>query len=151
MPRMIFITLPVTDIPRSRKFYGSLGFSINEKFSDETTACVVVSETIYFMLQNHERFQSFSPKPLILPTAGAMSLITLSFESRAEVDAVTQAALASGGHELHDPEDLGFMYSRAFEDPDGNSFGPMWMDPAVRSKILTKPEGFSENHAKSIG
>ena len=131
MPRMIFISLPVTNIPRSRKFYEALGFTINEKFSDETTACIVVSETIYFMILTHERFQGFSPKLLILPSTGTMSLIALSCESRAEVDALTEAALKAGGKEVHDPEDLGFMYSRAFEDPDGNGFGPMWMDPAA--------------------
>lgn len=128
MPRMIFISLPVTDVPRSRAFYQALGFTINEQFSDATTACIVVSEAIYFMITTHERFQSLSPKPLILPTTGVMSLVALSCDSRAEVDAMTEAALKAGGRELHDPEDLGFMYSRAFEDPDGNGLGPVWMD-----------------------
>ncbi len=131
MPRMIFLSLPVTDIPKSRAFYQALGFTINEKFSDATTACVVVSEAIYFMILTHERFQSFSPKPLLLPTTGAMSLVALSCDSRAEVDTLTDAAVKAGGKELHDQEDLGFMYSRAFEDLDGNGFGPMWMDPAA--------------------
>ena len=131
MPRMIFISLPVTDVARSRSFYQALGFTINEKFSDAATACIVVSETIYFMITTHERFQSFSTKPLILPSTGAMSLIALSCDSRAEVDAMTEAAIKAGGASLHDAEDLGFMYSRAFEDPDGNGFGPMWMDPAA--------------------
>lgn len=131
MPRMIFLTLPITDIARSRRFYEALGFTINEKFSNETSACVVVSEAIYFMLAPHEQFRQFSPKPLVLPSEGASVLIALSCDSRAEVDAMTDAALAAGGKSLHEPEDLGFMYSRAFEDPDGNGFGPMWMDPAA--------------------
>jgi uncharacterized protein len=131
MPRMIFLTLPVADIARSRKFYEALGFSINETFSSESSACVVVSEAIYFMLATHEGFRSFSPKPLVLPTEGATSLVALSCDSRAEVDQMTEAAIAAGGRSLHDAEDLGFMYSRAFEDPDGNGFGPMWMDPAA--------------------
>jgi predicted lactoylglutathione lyase len=131
MPRMIFISLPVSDIARSRAFYQGLGFALNEAFSDDTTACFVVSETIYFMISTHEKFQSISPKPLVLPSTGAMSLIALSCDSRAEVDAMTEAALRAGGKELHEAEDMGFMYSRAFEDPDGNGFGPMWMDPAA--------------------
>lgn len=130
MPRMIFITLPVADIARSRKFYESLGFTINEKFSSESSACVVVSEAIYFMLATFDGFRAFSVKPLVLPSEGASSLIALSCDSRAEVDSMTEAAIAAGGTSLHDAEDLGFMYSRAFEDPDGNGFGPMWMDPA---------------------
>ena len=131
MPRMIFISLPVTNVARSRKFYEALGFTINEKFSSATSACVVVSDAIYFMIQTQESFQNFSPKPLVLPSEGATSLIALSCDSRAEVDTMTAAALKAGGKSLHDPEDLGFMYSRAFEDPDGNGFGPMWMDPAA--------------------
>lgn len=131
MPRMIFTTLPVTDMARARAFYEGLGFSINPKFSNEHTACVVVSETIYFMLATHERFRNFSVKPLVLPTEGTTSLIALSCESRAEVDALTTAAVAHGGKVLHEPEDMGFMYSTAFEDPDGNGFGPFWMDPAA--------------------
>jgi len=129
MPRMIFISLPVTNVSRSRAFYEALGFTINEKFSSETSACVVVSDTIFFMLATHDGFGNISPKPLILPSEGATSLIALSCDSRTEVDTMTEAAIRAGGTSLHDAEDLGFMYSRAFEDPDGNGFGPMWMDP----------------------
>lgn len=131
MAKMIFLSLPVTDISRSRSFYQSLGFTLNPAFSDETTACFVVSEAIYLMLSTHEKFQAISPKPLIPPSTGTTSLVALSCDSRAEVDAMTEAALKSGGKELHEAEDLGFMYSRAFEDPDGNAFGPLWMDPVA--------------------
>ncbi len=131
MPRMIFVSLPVTDLSRSRSFYQALGFALNDAFSDDSTACFVVSDTINLMIATHERFQSMSPKPLVLPSTGAMSLIALTCDSRAEVDQMTEAALTHGGQELHEPEDLGFMYSRAFEDPDGNGFGPLWMDQAA--------------------
>ena len=131
MPRMIFITLPVTDMPRARAFYEALGFSINPDFSSETSACVVVRETIYFMLSTHDQFRQISVKPLVLPKDGASATFALSCDSRAEVDAMTEAAIAAGGRSLHEAEDLGFMYSRAFEDPDGNGFGPFWMDPAA--------------------
>jgi catechol 2,3-dioxygenase len=80
----------------------------------------VVSDTIYFMLSTHEQFRQFSVKPLVLPSEGATCLFALSCDSRAEVDTMTETAIRAGGKSLHDPEDLGFMYSRAFEDPDGN-------------------------------
>ncbi len=131
MTRMIFISLPVTDMARSRAFYEALGFTINEKFSSDTSACVVVSEAIYFMLSTLEALRSLSPKPVILPSEGVSALFALSCDSREEVDAMTEAAIGAGGKSLHDAEDLGFMYSRAFEDPDGNGFGPLWMDPAA--------------------
>ena len=131
MQKMIFVTLPVTNIATSRKFYESLGWAINEAFSSDNSACVVVSDAIYFMLATHESFAAASKRPLVLPSEGATNLIALSCESRAEVDAMTDAAIAAGGTSVHDAEDLGFMYSRAFADPDGNGFGPFWMDPTA--------------------
>lgn len=129
MSRMIFVNLPVTDIPRARAFYQALGWTINEQFSDANTACIMVSEAIYFMVLTHERFQGFSPKPMVDPREGTTALISLNCDSKAGVDAITEAAIAAGGADAEPPQDLGFMYSRAFYDPDGNGFGVFWMDP----------------------
>ncbi len=131
MQRSIFISLPVTDIARSRSFYQAIGFAINEAFSSPQTACFIVSDAISLMVATHESFQAISARPLVLPSQGATSLISLSCASRDEVDAMNAAAVAAGGSEVHGAEDLGFMYSRAFADPDGNGFGIMWMDPAA--------------------
>ena len=131
MPQMIFVNIPVTDIPRARAFYQALGFTINEQFSDATAACVVVSDTIFFMILNHAKFAEFATKPLGDPAKTTSVMIALSRDSRAEVDAITEAALKAGGIEPKPTADLGFMYNRTFHDPDGNVFEPMWMDPAA--------------------
>ncbi|MGV8985117.1 MAG: VOC family protein [Cypionkella sp.] len=131
MPQMIFVNLPVTDVARSRKFFEALGYKINEQFSDATAACVVVSEAIYFMILNHDRFQGFATKPLANPASSTAVMIALSQDSRAAVDTITEAALKAGGSEPKPAQDLGFMYNRTFHDPDGNVFEPMWMDPAA--------------------
>ena len=47
MPKMVFINLPVTDLARSTTFYETLGSTKNPDFSDETSACMVFSETIH--------------------------------------------------------------------------------------------------------
>jgi uncharacterized protein len=129
MERRVFITLPVVDVVRSRSFYQGLGFAIDDRFCDEMSACLVISNCIYVMLLAHPRFQDLSVRPMILPNDGASALITLSCASRAEVDQMNAAALALGGAEVHGAEDLGHMYSRAFADPDGHGFGIMWIDP----------------------
>jgi len=49
--------------------------------------------------------------------------------SRDDVDALLDKALSAGGKEPHPVQDMGFMYARDFEDPDGNVFSAMWMDP----------------------
>ncbi|BDH55991.1 hypothetical protein MTP03_09300 [Tsukamurella sp. PLM1] len=57
-------------------------------------------------------------------------LVALSAESREEVDEVVNRAVAAGGKEGRS-EDHGFMYGRAFDDPDGHTWEIMWMDPAA--------------------
>jgi predicted enzyme related to lactoylglutathione lyase len=38
---MIFVNLPVADLPKSMAFYSALGFTNNPAFTDETAACMV--------------------------------------------------------------------------------------------------------------
>lgn len=131
MPQMIFVNLPVTDLGRSRRFYEALGFTINPQFSDDTAACVVVSDFIFLMILTRDRFAGFAPLPVAETTRTTGVLIALSRDDRAAVDRITQAAIIGGGSEPKPATDLGFMYTRTFLDPDGNVFEPMWMDPAA--------------------
>jgi predicted lactoylglutathione lyase len=128
MPKMIFVNLPVENLDRSVVFYEAIGCEKDARFSNDQAAMMVWSDTISFMLLTHPFYQGFTSKPIADAHAVSQALFALSFDSRAEVDAIMEAALAAGGREHHPPEDLGFMYSRAFEDPDGHGFGPMWMD-----------------------
>ena len=128
---MIFVNLPVTDIARSRRFYEALGWTINEKFSDASGACVVVSDTIYLMMLTHEKFAGFATKPLADPATSTAVMTAFSADSREAVDALTEAALKNGGREPKPAMDMGFMYGRTFHDPDGNVLEAFWMDPAA--------------------
>lgn len=128
MAKMIFVNLPVADVARSTAFYQAIGFEKNEQFSNEQAAMVAWSDTINFMLVGHAFYSTLTTKPIADAEKTSSVLIALSRDSRADVDALTDAAIAAGGREAHDPEDLGYMYSRAFYDLDGHAFGPMWMD-----------------------
>ena len=64
MPQMIFVNLPVRDLARSRRFYEALGFTINEQFSDDTAACLVVSDTIFVMILTHPKYTQFTSLPV---------------------------------------------------------------------------------------
>ena len=128
MPKMIFVNLPVVDLPKSMAFYEAIGFTNNPQFTDDTAACMVLTDTIYVMLLTHEKFAQFTTRAIADSRKTAQMLLALSCDDRAGVDRITEAALASGGREAHDPEDLGFMYSRPFEDLDGHLFNPLWMD-----------------------
>ena len=131
MPQMIFVNLPVTNVARSRVFFEALGYKINEQFSDPSGACVVVSDSIYFMILDHEKFSGFSTLPLSDPAKSTAVMMALTQDSRADVDSFAAKALAHGGSEPKPGQDMGFMYSRMICDPDGNTFEPFWMDPAA--------------------
>lgn len=130
MSRMIFVNLPVADLPKSRVFYEAVGFTCNPQFSDDAGACMVLTDAIYVMLLTHEKFAQFTTREIADSHKTAQMLLALSCDSRAAVDQITAAALATGGTLAHDAEDLGFMYSTGFHDPDGHGWGPFFMDMA---------------------
>jgi predicted lactoylglutathione lyase len=128
MPKMIFVNLPVADVAAATAFYQALGFQKDDRFSNDRGSAMQWSDAIVVMLLDRAFYATFTPKRIIDARTESGALLALSFDDRAAVDAITQAALAAGGRELHDPEDEGFMYSRAFEDLDGHGWGPFAMD-----------------------
>ena len=46
MSRQIFVNLPVQDLARATAFYAAVGAVRNPQFSDDTAACMVVSDTV---------------------------------------------------------------------------------------------------------
>jgi len=143
MPRMIFVNLPVSDLPRAVAFYTALGFVNEPRFTDETAAAMQLTDTIVVMLLTHAKWATFTTRPI--PDSGSSEvMLCISCESRAEVDRMADAAAASGGGgDINSPQDHGFMFSRSFADPDGHVWEPMWMDPAV----VASEAHVSEAHA----
>jgi predicted lactoylglutathione lyase len=139
MPQMIFVNLPVRDLARSIAFYEAVGAKKNPMFCDETAACMVFSETVSVMLLTHEKYAMFTPKPVADAHTTSSVLLCISEESREAVDAITEAALAAGAIEPSPVDDHGFMYGRSFEDPDGHSWAPMYMDMEA-AKIAMAPQ-----------
>ncbi|GAA1236313.1 MULTISPECIES: VOC family protein [Streptomyces] len=129
--QMIFPNLAVNDLDASKKFFTELGYSINPQFSDETCASVVVSEHIVVMLLTKEKYAAFTKKTIVDSTKNTEVLLCLSAESREKVDELVDKAIAAGGTETGEKQDHGFMYGRAFDDPDGHTWEIMWMDPAA--------------------
>ena len=44
-PQMIFVNMPVKDLPRSMQFFKSLGYGFNAQFTNDQAACMVISDT----------------------------------------------------------------------------------------------------------
>lgn len=132
MPKLIFVNLPVADLPRSIAFYKAVGAAQNMQFSDDTAACMVLSETIHVMLLTHPKYRSFTTKQIPDARTVAQVMIAVTEDSREAVDArVADATGAGGGADPTPTQDHGFMYGRSFEDPDGHIWEVVWMDPAA--------------------
>jgi uncharacterized protein len=131
MSKMIFVNLPVTNLPASRRFYEALGFTNNPQFSDDTAACMVWSETISVMLLTLAKWRTFTSRP-IPPSTSSEVMLAISCASREAVDAMNKAAAThGGGADVNPKQDLGFMYNRNLVDPDGHVWEAMWMDPTA--------------------
>jgi predicted lactoylglutathione lyase len=125
---MIFVNLPVRDLPKSTAFYQAVGGTMNPQFSNETASCMVFSETIHVMLLTHDKYRTFSQRPIADAHQTSAALIALTVEDRAMVDDIVGLAAATGGVADPNPkQDHGFMYGRSYEDPDGNVWEIIWM------------------------
>ena len=128
MSRLVFINLPVEDPKRSIAFFKALGFDHNPQFTDDTGACIVISEIIHVMVLSHEKFRMFTPKEISDATKTTEVLNALSCESREEVDDLVRRAVAAGGSLYAEARDHGFMYGHGFQDPDGHIWEVYYMD-----------------------
>jgi predicted lactoylglutathione lyase len=131
MTKMIFVNLPVADLPKSVAFYEALGFTNNPAFTDETAACMLWGDGIHVMLLTHGKWRGFTNRP-ICPRGSSEVSLALAVESRDEVDRLVETGAAFGGTvDVNPPEDHGNMYQRTIADPDEHIWEPFWMDPAA--------------------
>jgi predicted lactoylglutathione lyase len=128
MFKQIFVNLPIENLKRSVDFFTELGFTFNPQFTDEQGTCMIVSEHIYIMLLEKDKFQSFTTKQ-IADKNTVEALFSFSCDSKEEVVRIAEKAFSLGGKRINDPEDHGFMVSWAFEDLDGHSWDLFWMNP----------------------
>lgn len=128
MNRMIFVNLPVRDLAVARAFYTGLGFPVNETFSDDTCACIVISDTISVMVLTAQRFGDFIPGSVHTDPTRTEVINCLSTGSREEVDELYAKALAAGGKPWMDKMEEGPMYAQSFADPDGHAWEVLYMD-----------------------
>lgn len=131
--KLIFVNLPVTDLSRSKAFYESLGWSINQEFTDENAACVVVDDNICLMLLTKEYYKTFTDRPIADTASTSSALYALALSGKEEVDTLVDAAVKAGGAEESNEtaqaqQDEVGMYSRPFSDLDGHQWEPFWMD-----------------------
>jgi uncharacterized protein len=137
MSKQIFLNLAVKDLQQSMDLYTALGFTNNPQFSDDTAKCMVWSENIFVMLLTHEKFNSFTQKPIAETKNNIAGLFSLSTSSVAEMNTIMENGLQAGGLEPNEPRDYGFMQQRTIEDFDGHTWELFFMDVSKFSETPT--------------
>ena len=141
MAKMIFVNLPVTDLPRSMKFYEAVGFTNHVQFTNEQAAAMQWSGEIAVKLLTHDFWKTFTGRTIPNAHEGAPVFLCLSHDSRDEVDAIAAKAGAAGGKPEPTPtQDHGFMYGSSFEDPDGHIWENVFMDMSALTEGQTPAE-----------
>lgn len=131
MATKMFVNLPVKDLARSTRFFTELGFSFDDRFTDENASCLVISDDIYAMLLTEPFFRNFTDKDLADTSTTTETILALEVESRDRVDELAQLALDAGGLPAGESMDQDGMYERSFQDPDGHHWEVFYMDPAL--------------------
>lgn len=132
MAKMIFVNLPVTDLPASMKFYEAVGFTNNPQFTNDQAAAMAWSDEIVVMLLRHDFWKTFTSKTIPNAHDTAQVLLCLGHDSKEGVEGIVAKAVAQGGKADPTPlQDMGFMYGRSFEDPDGHIWENVYMNMAA--------------------
>ncbi len=138
--RVSLITLGVSDLERSRAFYGALGWT-EAPGGNESVAFYQIHGTVLGLFGLGE-LAADQGRPGAELGSGAIALAQ-NFASEAEVDAAYAAALAAGATALKSPEKVFWGgYSGYWSDPDGHvwevAMNPFW--PLADDGSLTLPD-----------
>ena len=122
MHDQLFVNLPIKDLPRSVRFFESLGYTFNPQFTDENATCMILGENLFAMLLVEPYFGTFIEKDISDAHRATEVLLAVPVGSREAVDALVEKALAAGAKEPRPARDLGFMYQRSYDDLDGHTW-----------------------------
>jgi hypothetical protein len=102
---------------------------MNQQFTDETCACMIISEDAYAMLLTHRKFAEFTPNPFC--DARKSTEVLLALERRAKVDDQvrpprrTLAPTRRGGKTCSAARNHDFMYQH------GHLWELFWVNPTT--------------------
>ncbi len=134
MATQMYVNLPVKDLDRSVTFFTALGFSFNPDFTDENATCMVIGENTFVMLLVEPFFSKFAVKAIADTSTHTEVIVSLSADSREQVDELVEKAFAAGGRPAADTIEEQGMYTRSFQDPDGHHWEFGYLDFAAMSE-----------------
>jgi len=133
MSTKLIVNLPVRDLAQATRFFAAMGFSFNERLANENINALVINDDSYVLLVVESFFKTIiqQAKKSIADATTSEAILQLGVDSRQQVDALVDKALAAGGQPAREPNDQGFLYGRSFQDLDGHLWDVFYMDLAA--------------------
>lgn len=133
--RISVITLGVTDLERSVRFYEALGWRRSARSIEGEIYWFATADSV-LGLWSHDKLAADANVPNDGPPDFRGVTLAINFESDEEVDAAMRDAIAAGASVVKPPEQTDYgPYSGYFADPDGH----VW--ELVRANFPLRPDG----------
>ena len=135
MSTMLLVYLPVKDLATSTRFFADLGFSFDQEFPVENMKALVINDASRVVLVGASQFkadiEANIKKDIADAATSGEAIVQLRVDSRQQVDALVDKALAAGGQVANPPNERGFLYGRSFQDLDRHLWDVFFVDSAA--------------------
>lgn len=131
MIKDIWINLPVKNVEKSVAFFKQLDFKFNTQYgsSPQSASLLMGDKNVVVMLFEETIFKNFTNHVITDTKQSTEVLLSISAESREEVDTLAKKAEAAGGLVFGKPgESQGWLYGCGFTDLDGHRWNVLFMD-----------------------
>ena len=134
--RISFLTVAVRDLEASRRFYlDGLGWTADLDVPGDVVM-IMVGERVVLSLWGRDQFEA-EVGPIAMESGIAPFTIAHNVATRAEVDAVLDAARAAGADPVHAAEERDWGgYTGYFGDPDGFRWEIAFNPGPIGQKVL---------------
>lgn len=129
--KALYTILPVEDLERSKQYWTSLGFPINENFTDYRSACIELrKDANYIFLFTRKYYNEIHDGHDELQMHKASSN-AIQLQTKKEILDTVAKAESLGAEKILDPVDHGWLYYETIKDIDGNIWQFLFVDDQV--------------------
>lgn len=131
MIKDIWINLPVKNVEKSVAFFKQLDFKFNTQYgnSSQSASLLMGDKNVVVMLFEETLFKNFTNHVITDTKQSTEVLLSISAESREDVDKLAKKAEVAGGLVFGKPgESQGWLYGCGFTDLDGHRWNVLFMD-----------------------
>jgi uncharacterized protein len=130
MIKEIWLNLPAKDLNKTKEFFSTIGFALNEEKTNEQMVCFTVGEkNITVLFFDEATLKGFTKNEIADTKTGTEVLISFDAASHEEVDETARKVFEAGGTVFSEPAEIqGWMYGFAFADLDGHRWNQIYMD-----------------------